>query len=157
MQSSSCYALSSAEASRCSDASLGAAAPRSSTGQPICMPVVGCQCQLCFLTLYTAQNLQSKERTGPSFHRVYLICLFLLFSHPQPVSSAALLFQGWPRSCAVPPSHHCLGARGCLGFPTLPTHKHLPRRSPQIQVLHLSKEHILHETTFLTSQSLCGD
>ena len=61
-----------------------------------------CQCQLCFLTLYTVQNLQSKEKKVPSFHRVYLICFSPLLSHSQPVSLAALLFQGWPGQLRSP-------------------------------------------------------
>lgn len=145
MQSSSCCALSSAEARKCSSGSLGAAAPSSSTGQS---PVVGCQCQLCFLTLYRAQNLQSTEKKVPSFHRVYLICVFLLLSHHSQCHQLPCYFRACQGALQSP--HLTTGARGALGFLCLPTHKHPPISSPQIQVLYLSKEHIPHETKNLT-------
>lgn len=55
--------------------------PGPSTGQPVCVPFMVCQHRLCFLTLYTAQNLQSKEKKVPAFHRVCLICFSPFLSH----------------------------------------------------------------------------
>lgn len=107
-------------------------------------------------TLYSPKSAEQREDRSLFPQSVFNLPVPALFSSTAGVISCPVI-SGLTKELCSPPSHHCLGARGCLGFPTLPTHKHLPGRSPQIQVLHLSKEHILHETTFLTSQSLCGD
>lgn len=96
----------------------GDCSSQSSTGQPICVPVMGCQCQLCFLTLYRAQNLQSKEKTGPSFHRVYLICVFLLLSHYSQCHQLPCYFRdGWG---AVQSPSHPLKQGEVWAFPLCP-------------------------------------
>lgn len=101
MQSSSCCALSSAEAGGCSDASLGAAAPRSQHW-PAHLPAIHGLSAPAFLP-DTIQPKMCRAKKVPSFYRVYLICFFSFPSHLQPMSLAALLFQGWPRGLRSPP------------------------------------------------------
>lgn len=94
--------------------------------QPTRVPFMVCQRYLCLLTLYTDQNLQSKQKKVPSLRKMHLICFSLLLSHSCPVSLAALLFQGWPGSCVVPSPRCCLGVWRGGGSPTLPTQEHFP-------------------------------
>lgn len=94
--------------------------------QPTRVPFMVCQHHLCLLTLYTEQNLQSKQKKVPSLRKMHLICFSLLLSHSWPMSLAALLFQGWPGSCMVPSPRRCLGVWRGGGSPTLPTQEHFP-------------------------------
>lgn len=70
-----------------------------------CVPVMGCQCQLCFLMHCTAQNLQSKEKTVPSFHREYFILVFLLLSHHSQCQQCPVI-SGMGKELCSSPSHH---------------------------------------------------